>query len=75
MANGPQKPDTSGNFFMTPRKVVSSVAWKHLSLRARVVLQTFQSAHDGFNNGRIKMGIHQLPRRTCTGSRSSHPRP
>lgn len=45
---------------MTPRKVISSVAWKNLSLRARVILQVFQSAHDGFNNGRIKMGIHQI---------------
>lgn len=60
MANGPQKPDHGGNFFMTPRKVINSVAWNHLSLRARAILQLFQSAHDGFNNGRIKMGIHQL---------------
>lgn len=60
MANGPQKPDTGGNFFMTPRKVVGSIAWRQLSNRARAILQAFQYAHDGFNNGRIKMGIHQL---------------
>ena len=45
---------------MTPRKVITSAGWKHLSMRARVILQLFQFAHDGFNNGRIKMGIHQI---------------
>lgn len=60
MASGPQKPDHGGNFYMMPRRVQDSVAWRHLSLRARVVLQVFQFRHDGFNNGRIGIGIHDI---------------
>jgi|TARA_R100000501_G_C2625442_1_gene118888 hypothetical protein len=60
MGQGPQKPDHGGNFFMVPRRTVNSVAWKHLSYRAIAVLQVFQCAHDGFNNGRIRMGIHDI---------------
>lgn len=60
MGQGPQKPDHGGNFFMVPRRTVNSVAWRHLSYRAIAVLQVFQCAHDGFNNGRLRMGIHDI---------------
>jgi len=60
MASGPQKPDSGGNFYMVPRRVQDSVAWRCLSLRARVVLQVFQARNDGFNNGRIGISIHDI---------------
>ena len=53
MAQGPQKPDHGGNYFMVPRRLLDSVAWRHLSLRARVVLQVLMARHNGFNNGTI----------------------
>lgn len=63
MSQGPQKPDHGGNFFMTPRRVLDSVAWRNLSLRARAILQVFQCAHTGFNNGDIALGIHAIGKR------------
>ncbi|CAH0496616.1 hypothetical protein [Novosphingobium sp. CECT 9465] len=60
MAGGPQKADVNGNFFQTPRAVIDSVAWKHLSFRARAVLQVFQDRHDGYNNGHLGLGIHAI---------------
>jgi len=60
MASGPQKPDHGGNFYMAPRRVQDSVAWRCLSLRARVVLQVLQARHDGFNNGRIGISVHEI---------------
>lgn len=60
MASGPQKPDHGGNFYMMPRRVQDSVAWRCLSLRARVVLQVLQARHDGFNNGRIGISVHEI---------------
>lgn len=60
MGQGPQKPDHGGNFFMTPRRVTASVAWRNLSHRARSVLQAFQHAADGYNNGAIAFGIHEI---------------
>ena len=60
MASGPQKPDHGGNFYMVPRRVQDSVAWRCMSLRARVVLQVMQARHDGFNNGRIGISIHDI---------------
>jgi hypothetical protein len=63
VAQGPQKADHGGNFFMTPRRVLNSVAWRYLSLRARAVLQIFQDAHDGFNNGNIALSIHEISKR------------
>lgn len=60
MGSGPQKPDHRGNFFMMPRAVQASVAWRHASLRARVILLVFMSRHDGFNNGRIALGIREI---------------
>ncbi len=60
MANGPQKPDHRGNFFMVPRSVIESVAWRGASLRARAILQIFQFCHDGFNNGEITLSIKQI---------------
>lgn len=63
MAQGPQKADHGGNFVMTPRAVLDSLAWKHLSFRARAVLQVFQDRHDGFNNGHLGLGIHEIGKR------------
>jgi len=60
VAQGPQKPDHGGNFFMTPRRVTNSVAWRRTSFRARAALQVFQDRHDGFNNGRIALGTHDV---------------
>lgn len=60
MANGPQKPDHRGNFYMTPRSVVDCVAWRCASLRARAVLQVFQAKHTGYNNGEIALSIKQI---------------
>lgn len=60
MASGPQKPDHGGNFYMVPRCVQHSVAWRNLSLRARVVLMVLQDRHNGFNNGAIGVGIHDI---------------
>lgn len=60
MGQGPQKPDHGGNFFMTPRRVLNSVAWRHLSLRGRAILQVFQSRHDGFNNGHLALAIKDI---------------
>lgn len=63
MAQGPQKADHGGNFYITPRALLDSVAWKHLSFRARAVLQVFQDRHDGFNNGHLALGIHEIGKR------------
>lgn len=60
MASGPQKPDHGGNFYMVPRRVQDSVAWRYLSVPARVVLQVLQARHDGFNNGRIGISVHDI---------------
>lgn len=60
MGQGPQKPDHRGNFFMTPRRVIASAAWRHLSDRARSALQVLQSRHDGFNNGAIGLSVRDL---------------
>ena len=57
---GPQKPEHGGNFYMVPRRLQDSPAWRHLSLRARVVLQVLQYRHDGFNNGRLAITVHEL---------------
>lgn len=57
MAGGPQKPEHGGKFFITPRRMIDSPAWRSLSNRARTALQIFQAHHDGFNNGRIGLGI------------------
>lgn len=62
MSNGPQKPDHRGNFAQVPKCVVDSVAWRHASLRARVVLLIFQQVHNGFNNGEITLSIKQIGR-------------
>jgi hypothetical protein len=62
MAQGPQKADHGGNFYITPRRMQNSVAWRYLSFRAKVVLQVFQSKHDGFNNGHLAVGIHDIGR-------------
>lgn len=62
MGQGPQKADHRGNFFMTPRRVLNSVAWRYSSFRDRAVLQIFQSKHNGYNNGKIALGIHELGR-------------
>jgi hypothetical protein len=60
MGQGPQKPDHGGNFFMTPRRVTASLAWRHASYRARSILQVFQHAFDGYNNGEIAFGIREI---------------
>ncbi|QNE04465.1 hypothetical protein [Croceicoccus marinus] len=60
MGQGPQKADHGGNFFMTPRRVTASVAWRHLSFRARAVLQAFEHAFNGHNNGEIAFAIHDI---------------
>lgn len=60
MGQGPQKPDHGGNFYMTPRRVTQSLAWRELSMRARAVLQVFQYACDGYNNGELAFGIHDI---------------
>jgi hypothetical protein len=60
MGQGPQKVDHGGNFYMWPRKVTASVAWRYASDRARSVLTAFLHAFDGKNNGTIAMGIHEL---------------
>lgn len=60
MGQGPQKPDHKGSFTMTPRKVTGSLAWRHLSFRARAVLQAFQDRHNGFNNGEIGFGLKEI---------------
>lgn len=60
MANGHQKADHGGNFYMTPRRVVASVAWRHLSFRARAILEAFQLAFNGRNNGEIAFAIHDI---------------
>lgn len=60
MGQGPQKADHGGNFYMTPRRVTASVAWRHLSFRARAVLQAFEHAFNGHNNGEIAFAIHDI---------------
>ena len=60
MGQGPQKPEHGGNFVMTPRRVLKSVAWRHASLRARVILTIFQSAHNGWNNDRLRMSLSEI---------------
>jgi len=57
---GAQKPDHGGIFYIRPRRVTASVAWKWLSFRARAILDVFQYAHDGANNGEIAFGIHDI---------------
>lgn len=57
---GPQKVDHGGNFFMVPRRVTASVAWRHASTRARSVVIAFLHAFDGRNNGEIAFGIHEI---------------
>lgn len=60
MGNGPQRPDHGGNFYMVPRRVIESVAWRCASLRARAILQVFQFCHNGHNNGEITLSIKQI---------------
>lgn len=60
MAGGPQKPDHRGNFFMMPRMLMASPAWRNLSMRSRAVLLVLFSRHDGFNNGNIAIGVHEI---------------
>lgn len=60
MARGPQKPDHGGNFYVMPRRVLACQAWRHASLRARVVLDIFLHRHNGFNNGEIAIGIREI---------------
>ena len=60
MAQGPEKADHGGNFITIPRKLISSIAWRHLSLRARATLQIVHMRHTGFNNGKIGLSIHDL---------------
>ncbi|QDM40359.1 hypothetical protein [Altererythrobacter sp. TH136] len=60
MGQGHQKADHGGNFYMTPRRVVSSVAWRHTSFRARSILDAFQLAFNGRNNGEIAFAIHDI---------------
>lgn len=62
MSGGPQKPDHRGNYAQVPKCVVESVAWRHASLRARVILLIFQQVHNGFNNGEITLSIKQIGR-------------
>lgn len=57
-----QKPDHRANFFMVPRAVVASVAWRHASLRARAILQIMQYRHDGRNNGQIALTLKDIAR-------------
>lgn len=59
---GPQRPDHKSNFFMVPRAVVASVAWRHASLRARAILQIMQFHHDGKNNGYIALTLMDIAR-------------
>lgn len=60
MAGGPQKPDHRGNFYMMPRMLQTSPAWRHLSMHARVVLLVFFDRHNGFNNGNIALGVREI---------------
>lgn len=60
MARGPQKADYRTNFYITPHMLVESVAWRHLSNRGRSVLSVLQTKHNGWNNGKIGMTIHEL---------------
>ena len=45
---------------MMPRRVQDSIAWRHASLRARVVLGVFLYHHDGWNNARLALTIRQI---------------
>jgi len=60
MGQGPQKPEHNGNFIMVPRRVLDSVAWRHASLRARVVLMIFQRRHKGKDNGHLALSLTEL---------------
>ena len=60
MGHGPQKPEHGGNFYIMPRRVQESVAWRCASLRARVVLSVFLARHTGFNNGHLAISISEL---------------
>lgn len=60
MSQGPQKADHRGNFIMIPRAVLDSVAWRHASMRARVVLQVLLFHHDGWNNGNLSISVKQI---------------
>jgi hypothetical protein len=55
-----QKVDHGGNFYMMPRRVTGSVAWRHLTFRARAILDAFLHAFDGHNNGRLIFSIHAI---------------
>ena len=55
-----QKVDHGGNFTMKPRRVTGSVAWRHASFRARVVLDAFLHSFDGRNNGVLAFSIHAI---------------
>jgi hypothetical protein len=45
---------------MIPRAVLDSVAWRHASMRARVVLQVMLFHHDGWNNGKLAISVKQI---------------
>lgn len=63
MGQGPQqKPDHKNNFFMVPAALVTSVAWRNASFRARAILQIIQRRHDGRNNGRIALTLKDIAR-------------
>lgn len=65
-----QKPDHGGNFFMVPRRVTSSVAWRHTSYRARAILIAFCSAFTGTNNGEIIFSIKAIGEAIGSGNHS-----
>lgn len=56
---------------MTPRRVVASVAWRHLSFRARAILDAFQLAFNGRNNGEIAFALHDIGK--AIGNRNHGP--
>lgn len=60
MSIGHQKPDHGGKFLSIPHRLVTSLAWRELSNRAAKVLLIFQSRHNGFNNGKIALAIHDI---------------
>jgi len=62
MARGWQKSDHGGNFFMVPSKLLNSVAWRHASMRARVVFFAFADRFNGENNGQIAFPIKEIGR-------------
>jgi hypothetical protein len=60
VGQGPQKVDHGGNFFMVPRRVTASVAFREASPRALTTLLVFLHAFNGHNNGEIAFGIHAI---------------